>query len=361
MTEISDFRAIKQVTPAFNKAKRLLFEPFNLGVWVKLIIIMFFVGSTSLPTNLGNTMNWRQTGQSGNIDSQAIHDFIASPLFIYGVIAVILLVLVLMLLKWVLRGIFTFVLIDGASSGDVHIIRPFKANFNKGIKVFAAEFLVRLPVTILGVIIAAAILLWLYDMLVVNPDFGNGTSSMIVPSFSAMLAAIACLACILLPLTLLTNIVVGFIYDFVAPLMFFRDMSLREAAGHVWSLIQRNTMEFAVYVLIFWVLQIITGLMLAIPILILVAVFVVFAIICFFLGMAVASSTLLLALVVLLFLAGVVVFVVAVAAISMPVGVYFRYFSLDFLRSFDPSYVKYSDRMLPPEAPAPAPAPAPVP
>jgi hypothetical protein len=30
--------------------------------------------------------------------------------------------------------------------------------------------------------------------------------------------------------------------------------------------------------------------------------------------------------------------------ISMPIGVYFRYYSLDFLRSFDPAYVQYSGR-----------------
>jgi hypothetical protein len=132
-------------------------------------------------------------------------------------------------------------------------------------------------------------------------------------------------------------------------------MGLKEAVGEVWSLIIREPAQFVVYVLLYWVLQIVTWILLLIPILILVAVFVVFTLACVFLGIALAAVvSWLWVLAAAAFLIGLALFVLAMSAITMPVGVYFRYFSLDFLRSFDPTYVRYAPRVLP-QAGTPAP------
>ena len=59
-----------------------------------------------------------------------------------------------------------------------------------------------------------------------------------------------------------------------------------------------------------------------------------------------AETSLLLALpFALALILGLLLLLIVSAVISMPVQVYLRYYSLDFLKSFDPSYVNYAGRI----------------
>lgn len=353
MTELSDFRATRFVTSAFEKAKRLLLEPFDAWVWIKLMVIMFFVGSASYSPNTNYNLGEDDLRPWRGLSTQEVRDIVSTDWFIFGVIAVIALIVLLVVAMWALRAIFSFVLIDAVSTGDVRIVRPFMDNLRRGLKLFLADLVVRVPLILLGIIAAVAVILWLYRLIIADPDALSGSA--FYSSLAAFFVAIACLGCIILPLSLALNVVTGFLYDFVAPLMYFRGMGLKAAIGEVWSLIVREPAQFIVYVLLYWVLQIVTGILLLIPILILVAIFVVFTLACVFLGIALAAMvSWLWVLAAAAFLIGLALFILAVSAITMPVGMYFRYFSLDFLRSFDPTYVRYAPRVLP-QAGTPAP------
>ena len=46
------------MTTAFEKTKKLLLEPFDIGLWIKLVIITFFVGSGAGISNPGNVLQY---------------------------------------------------------------------------------------------------------------------------------------------------------------------------------------------------------------------------------------------------------------------------------------------------------------
>jgi hypothetical protein len=68
-------------------------------------------------------------------------------------------------------------------------------------------------------------------------------------------------------------------------------------------------------------------------------------------AIAAAGTSIVLAVIIgLVLLVVLAVFIIAMAAISMPIAVYLRYFSLDVLKQIDPSAVIYSDTFSPPPA-----------
>jgi hypothetical protein len=128
--------------------------------------------------------------------------------------------------------------------------------------------------------------------------------------------------------------------------MYFRNMGLRQSLGEVWRLVRQQPLEFFVYVIMRWVLELVIAIVLGILLLFVLAIFVAVGIVTVIAMMAAAETNMLLAVpFALALIVGLLLLIIASAFISMPIQVYLRYYSLDFLRSFDPSYVNYSDRI----------------
>ena len=347
---MTEWWAFKPVSTAFEKTKKILLEPFNAWTWLKLMVIVFFVGTGT--SRLGSQFSSWANNNSSSSDTraveQAVSSFLANPAVIYTILALIILLIILVLIFAYLRNVFSYVLINSLTSGDVRIIRPMMDNLGRGFRLFVFTLLVGLLTVAvdIGLIIIMAVAVWL--------AIGAGTST--ATGIITLILAI-CVVCLLLlaliVFSVIMGIFIGFTYDFVAPMVYFKNMGIVESWKWLWASVKKDWQQYGVYVITRWVLELtvsILSLIIILPVaLIFIAILVLGGIVA---AAAAKTSIAITALIVLLLLVVLVVFFIAIMAITMPIGVYFRYYSLDVLKHIDPSAVVYSDRFTPPPPPS---------
>jgi hypothetical protein len=259
------------------------------------------------------------------------------------VVAILVLVLVLVALALIfsyLRGVFSFVFIETLTTGNVSIVQSFKDNMSRGFKVFLFNVATSIiSVAVIGSIIAILVLALLWAI-------GKGNfSSLSTASLLAVILVIVIGIIFIIGFSILMGLIVGFFYDFGVPLMYFKGMGVKQAIRSVFGMVKKDPLEFLVYVILRWVLEIAVSLVLGIFFLFLFAIFFAAGIIVVIVAVAAAKLSILFAIpFALAILIGLLLLIIIAAVISLPVNVYFRYYSLDFLRSMDPSAVNYSPR-----------------
>jgi len=338
MTELHAFRP---VTTAFGKTKKLLLEPFDVALWIKLVIITFFVGSGSGAYNPGSNLQYSMNrADLSDLSSFNISDILSNTTLLVAILLLVLIVVALALLLSYLRGVFSFVLVDALTTGNVRIVQPFKDNMRRGFKAFlfnVAASIVSLAV--IGSIIAILVLALLWAT-------GTGNfSSLSTAGLLAVILVVVTGILLMVGFSILMGIIIGFFYDFGVPLMYFKGMGLRQALRNVVGMVKKDPLEFLVYVILRWVLEMAVSLVLGIFILFLFAIFFAAGFIMFIAAIEAAELSILIALpFALAILIALLLLILIMAVISLPVNVYFRYYSLDFLKSIDPSAVIYTGR-----------------
>jgi|AGTN01.2.fsa_nt_gi hypothetical protein len=343
MTELHAFRP---VGTAFEKTRKLLLEPFNIGTWIKLAIITFFVG-TGTSLNPGNSLRYSfNQGDLSNLNYNFSHVLSDNVILALILIAVAVAIVLGLLLSY-LRGVFSFILIDALTSGNVRIVKAFKENMGRGFKVF----LFNVAVAIVSLIVVGAILVAMALAIFWATDNGNllsgdGLNAISAAGLLVLIAAVILGLLAILVYAILIGLFVGFFYDFAVPLMFFKNMGLRQSVGEVWRLVRRQPFEFFAYVIVRWALEIAIAVVMIMLYLFVLAIFVAIAVvIAIALAAAVKTNMILAVLFALALLIGLLLLIIVSAFISMPIQAFLRYYSLDFLKSFDPSYVEYTGRM----------------
>ena len=340
-----ELRAFNPVSTALDRTKKLLFEPFDAWLWLKLVIIMFFVGSGGSSFNPTNALQYT-TGDdgefSGELFTNGISSILADTTLLILIVLLILAVLVLTLIFSYLRGVFSFVFIDALTTGQASIIRQFRENMGRGFKVFlfnVAVMLVSITVALVLIILLLLTIFWLIGM-------GDPETARV--GFVMLAVGILLLTIVgFIVFSVVLGLITGFFYDFAVPLMRFKNMGLIESIRHVISLVAKEPVEFLVYIAVRWALEAVVGFIIGIIYLCIFAVFIAVGLILAMLAIAAAEVSMWLVIpFILLFAAGLGLLILLMALLTMPVGVYFRYFSLDFLKSFDPGYVQYSGRFV---------------
>jgi len=150
------------------------------------------------------------------------------------------------------------------------------------------------------------------------------------------------------------GIFIGFTYDFVAPMVYFKGKGIVESWKWLRASIRQDWKQYGVYAVTRWALELAVGLLSAVIIVPVAVIFIAILVAGGILAAAVANTSIALAAAIgLALLAVLALFIVALMAISMPIAVYFRYYSLDVLKQIDPSAVIYSERLAPPPATLP--------
>jgi hypothetical protein len=216
----------------------------------------------------------------------------------------------------------------------------------RGFKVFIFNLLVAIvSILVIGtiVVVAALGIIWaLGGSITSTGTWDSASPAGLFLMIGFVLVALAAI----LAYAVIVGLFVGFFYDFGVPLMYFKNMGLRQSIGEVWRLVRRQPVEFLVYVIVRWVLEVVIAIVLGIVFLFVLAIFVAIGIIIAIAMLKAAETSLLLAILFgLAIVVGILLLVIVSAIISMPIQVFLRYYSLDFLKSFDPSYVNYSGRM----------------
>lgn len=339
---MTEWWAFKPITTAFEKTKKLLLEPFNAWTWLKLMIIVFFVGAgtSKFGNQFSNLFNYPTNRYDPYATENAINSIMSNTAVILLIIGLVLLLIALVILMAYLRNAFSFVLIRALASGDVHVLRPLMENLGKGFRLFV--FTLAVGVFTLIVVVLLILLMVLPVLLAVG--LGLSTPAGIIVLILA-LCLIAVLLVLLVAFSLAISIFTGFTYDFVAPMVFFQGRGIVESWRWLWASIKANWQQYGVYVISRWVLELIVvilALFIQLPVvLIFIAVVVVGVIIA---AAAWSVSPILGVVIGLLLIPVLIVFLVIMLAIAMPIAVYFRYYSLDVLKQIDPAAVVYSER-----------------
>ena len=329
-------------------------EPFSPWTWLKLMVIVFFVGTGaggfgSIVSNLGNLRRNSTSPYfySNSQASQTVQNILSNTGLLVLVIVGVILLIILFLVFMYLRNVFSFVLIRALATGDVRVIRPALDNLGRGFRLF----IFTLAVSIIGLIIAAIMGGLIVLGIVVAVHTGTATAGSVLLILAIAIVAIA-LVLLLIVFLIGWTIFLGFTYDFAAPMMLNKDMGVMQAWRQLWGSIKSNWQQYGVYVIVRLVLQIVTSILLIIVMLPLLLIFLAVLAVGAIIATAAAGTAIWLTVIVGLLMAILVVIAVIVGiAISMPVSVYFRYYSLDVLKQIDPTAITFADKFTfpPPE------------
>jgi hypothetical protein len=169
LAPITDWIAWTAIEGAMTKTKQMLFEPFDLTKWVKLAIILLFVGSGG-----GGSGNFNSNPLSGNFgdfgDSYSdaeldafvtetvsgvsvfVHQYMA-----YIVLAVLVVLLVTALFSYI-SNVMQFVFVESVVRNRVTLIAYIRNNLGNGLRLFILDWT-------LGIIFLIAIILSLLPAL----------------------------------------------------------------------------------------------------------------------------------------------------------------------------------------------------
>jgi hypothetical protein len=257
---MTEWWAFKPVTTAFEKTKKLLLSPFDIWTWIKLIVIVFFVGGAtrfgSQFTNIFNSGN-RMTGPAGY--PNGIRDFLSNTNVILLIVALVLLLLVIVIIMAYLKNVFSLVFIKALATGDVHVIKPAMENLGRGLRLFVVTILLGL----FTLIVALVFIVIMAACVVFAIKAGIATAAGLLIVLALALIFVAALA-LFIAFCLIMAIIMGFIYDFVAPTMLFQGLGVIESCKHVYHLVKKEWKQFGVYVLTRWVVDLCVGILLTI-------------------------------------------------------------------------------------------------
>lgn len=330
---MTEWWAFTAVGTAFDKTRKILLEPFNGWTCLKLMIIVFFVG---MGANRLGMVNCQMDSPDTKAYEQAINYILSDTTLIVVLIGVFLLVILMSLLFAYLRNVFSYVLIQALTSGDVHIIKPFIENLGRGFRLFIFTMAVGL--------LAFAVIICLLIPMIGSIIIGKmGGTALILA-----ILVLALLLLIMIAFSIAVSIFVGFTYDFVAPMVYFRGAGIIESWKWLWASIKKDWKQYGVYVIARWALELGVGILLMFIALPIALIFIAALLVGITMAVAAAKASMILTVIigVALFVLS-AIFVLILTAITMPVAVYFRYYSLDVLKQIDPSSIVYSGRFSP--------------
>jgi hypothetical protein len=315
--------AVENVEEAFGVTREFL-TPITVRRWLKLALVVFFVGSgVSFPTAQFNTSTPPGDVSTGDLPFSVPVDVVTL------VVALVAAGLLLGGLFALIGAIMEFVLIESLRTGEVSLRRYWRQRWRQGLRLFGFRIAIGLPMIVLFVG-------WL-ALLVVPILTGRDPT---IPA-TAFLVGIP----VVLLIGVLYALVSGLTTVFVVPLMIQADSGVLAAWRRLWGSIKIAWKQYLAYVVIAFLLTVATGIIasivvgivavvLLIPILIIAAIAHV--------TVSLSSTVGFVVLVALALLFGLSMLVVGTLA-QVPVVTYLRYYALLVLGDIEGSFDVLSD------------------
>jgi hypothetical protein len=308
--------AVDDLGEAFEATKAFLW-PFDAGRWLKLAVVVLFVGGVggSFPsggTNVSTDAGEFPTDGSFPADLGPVTIADGGDLLALALVLAAIGIL-LALLFGVVGSVMEFVLVTSLREEEVHVRRYFREHLGAGLRLFGF----RLVMGLLALLFIAGPILALL--------FAGGGPGTFGPGRVVGLVLVA------VPLAVVFgtvfSLIDGFTTFFVVPVMLVEDRNVLSAWGRFWGVLKGDWKEYLVFVVLTAVLTLVAatavGFVVGIVGLLLVGPVVVAGI-----ASAVAGSPILLGIVAVVgLLAGLVVLFVA-AVVRVPVVTYFRYYAM---------------------------------
>ncbi|WP_049923083.1 DUF7544 domain-containing protein [Halopiger djelfimassiliensis] len=293
--------AIDDLSDAIDVTRELLL-PVRAGLWLKLAIVVFFVGGgmgSGFPSgNPGMTSD----GQPVDGGMDAISEDV-----LVAIAAVVVVLLLIWLVFGLIGAVLEFVFIESLRSTTVHIRRYSRANLGRGLRLFSFR------------LVAGLALLLLVGGPAVFAFMNAG-------SFEAALGPLLLIALFAIPVYAVYAIAMRFTSEFVAPIMLLEERGVLGSWSRFWSTLKANWTEYAVYLLLVWLLQLVVSA--AVTFLVLIGSIVV-AIPFVIVGLLLATlGDIGVVLAVGVAIVGFLTILLFVALVQMPIRTYFQYYAL---------------------------------
>jgi len=342
---------IDAVDKAVSRTKTALFEPFDFWKWVKLAIIIFFIGG--MGSNYGGSgTNYQLNSEDfrnniSNIDPGRIVDFSSgisglslnytqSTSFLGVIAAIIAFLLLLALIFSYISSVMEFVFVESLVKNEVLFWAYSKKFMGKGFNLL----LVRLAlVLIFFVLFALAFLPFISIIFKESSDF----------SFPLLIGGIFWFFAVVILLALLGAVVNSFI-SLAIPLAIYRETGILSA----FKMVYRNFRKSWQQVLVYWFIRLLLGIGVAILAIILfgllilglIILFIVLDGILYFLLSTFISEPLNWILLIPFVIVELLLIFITLMLLSVPLAVFMKYHLLSFLEAwFADSNIPFFDKV----------------
>ena len=327
---MSEWHAVEALNDGIERTTKLLFKPFSMRLWLRLALVVFLLELSGSFTQI----TFRVGGDLSSLEDLGVHLTMQVVTLIIAAVAVLIF---LSLVGQFVSAVFNFVFIEALFEEKVEFVENFRRNAGKGLSLF----LFNLAVGIASLIIILAPLI-----------------AIIYASFKAQLSAAFATTIFLgmmvlwvlfvLAYMILASIFLSITGDFVVPLMHFTGGGVIENWRKAWSLLTKNLSQLMVYLVLKMAFGMISGivellvglaaLLVAIGVLLVLGGVGALA----WLGLTALSpglegltaAVIIAAFIALMAIALTVSY--AIVFLTLPIPVFFRYYSILFLQRISP-------------------------
>ncbi|MFB6184439.1 MAG: hypothetical protein ABEI96_07780 [Haloarculaceae archaeon] len=239
--------ALDSIDDALDATKAFLL-PFDRVTWLRLAVVMFFVGGGGFGFNVPNLPSGGDVGNGAGPSPGGMPTPDVTGAVIALVVGVIVVVLLIVLALQAVGAVMEFVFVDALRSREVRLRSPLREHWWAGMRLFAFRVLFGL----LHLLVLAAV--------------GLGLVALVLGFSPAQwsLAGVLGLLALAIPLLVLDYVVVGnvmgFTTVFVVPVMLAEDRTVLSAWKRLFGVIKREWREFLVYAVVGFLLGIAAGL-----------------------------------------------------------------------------------------------------
>ncbi len=322
--------ALEIIQPTLDKVKELLL-PLDIAKWMKLAFVVLIAGASSgggqYVGNMGNMGDFDELGEEVSYEKieAAILDFLTVEIILAIAVAVALLVLLLIFWGYI-SSIFTFIFLEASVTKEVKIIEGFKRNLWRGFSLF----LFRTGATLVFLVLSASMIT--LPLLLV---FGGNVGALLsIPLFIFFFVTFV-------PFIIVFSVIISMAEDFAVPIMSLRGDGIISSMKHSLHLFKKEIWQFVVYYIMKTALGMAAGiisLILLIPLMLLAGIgFAILAVIGMVAGISLSWNPALIIIAIVAAIIGIILSIYLSALITLPIPVFFRYYSLMFLREQDRS------------------------
>ena len=315
--------ALEDLDDALDATRAFLW-PINRSRWIKLALVVFFIGAPGVNST---TFQYNIPADQGPPGGFPMPPDIGPRVWL--LVAVIIAAVILLGILFLLVGsIMEFVLIESLRHEEITVRRYWNRRWRQGVRLFGFRLVIGLLVLGSVVVIAALFLL----PVVVETGPANAA-----PADGFSIVAFLLLVPALLILAILVGLINGFTTVFVVPVMIIQDCGVLGGWRRLWPTITANPWQYLAYAVGGFILSIAGGIIIAIlagiAVLVLLIPFGILGAIGFVLLTTVQPFGIgVLTIVGLLFVLSVLLIV---ALAQVPVVTYLRYYALLILGDID--------------------------
>lgn len=327
---------IDAVNTAIKRTKKALIEPFDFWKWIRLGVIVLFIGGGGIGTsNFNFPANYQRQYEDGGAEMPSTEEVLNQISQFWHqyqtyILITLIIIIFIILLFTLISSIMEFIFVESLVTNHVAIRAYFKKYLRPGFNLFIIQ--ITLLILFLSLFILAMIPL-LQRLL-----SGNVTPGLVLSSILWFFGVVLIFA-------VLSGVIRSFI-SLAIPVAMYQGVGITAAIKKVFGRFREDWKQVAVY----WVVRVIMGIVAAIivgiaALILFIVVFLILlipALILYFILSGLGQGTLspLFWIVMIPYgLLAVIVFILLILLVSVPVPVFMRYHLLTFMQAWYPDVI----------------------